>query len=77
VDDPARHFMGIAKKECSKTLSRAGLVVAGGVWAKRRKVKSVNDRGHFLNVYPYILNHVKEGGAVWAHPVNNPLEGYE
>lgn len=77
VDDPARHFMGIAKKESSKTLSREGLVMAGGVWAKRGKVKPVGDRAHFLNVYPYILGHVKEGGAVWAHPTKNPLEGYE
>jgi hypothetical protein len=65
TDDPARHFIGIAKQWSSKQLIRAGLV-AGPIWAKRGKIVAIADRAHQINVFRYILNHASEGAAVWS-----------
>ncbi len=62
----ARHYIGIAKKNSSRLLSDAGLVVPGGVWAVRGKIKAIRDREHQLNVVQYIRDHAKEGAALWS-----------
>jgi len=66
VDDPARHYMGIAKKESSKQLAAEKLVAPGGVWAKRGKIVPIADRPHQVNVYHYILDHIREGAVTWS-----------
>ncbi len=67
VDDPVRHLIGIAKKESSKALTRAGLAVPGGTWARRGKIVPIKDREHQVNVYRYILEHAsKEDAVVWS-----------
>jgi len=66
VDDPPRHYLGIAKKESAKALAKAGLVEPGGVWATRGKVRPIRDRQHQVNVFHYILDHRREGAAVWS-----------
>ena len=62
----ARHYVGIAKKNSARTLSDAGLVTAGGVWAARGSIKPIKDRRHQLNVARYIRGHGPEGAAVWS-----------
>ncbi|MBI1368531.1 MAG: hypothetical protein GC162_07730 [Planctomycetes bacterium] len=66
LDDPARHYLGIAKKESAKSLAAARLAAPGGIWARRGKVKPIADRAHQLRVYQYILNHAQQGAAVWS-----------
>src|SRR5688572_27376081 len=56
----ARHYMGIAKKESARALSREQLAPAGGVWAKGCGVKLVKDRRHQVRVFRYILEHAKQ-----------------
>jgi hypothetical protein len=62
----ARHYMGIAKKESARALSKLQLASAGGVWAKGCGVKPVKDRRHQLRVFGYILEHAKQGAEVWS-----------
>jgi REP element-mobilizing transposase RayT len=65
----ARHFMGIAKKESARALSREGLAEFGGVWAKGCGVKPIKDRRHQLKAAKYIFDHRKKGAAVFLiHP---------
>lgn len=66
VDDPARHYLGIAKKESAKILAGERFVEPGGVWAKRGKVVPIANRAHQLCTFRYILDHVDEGAAVWS-----------
>jgi hypothetical protein len=66
VDDPPRHYVGIAKKESARALSKAGLVAPGGVWAKRCKVVAIRSREHQLQVVRYIREHSAQGAAVWS-----------
>jgi hypothetical protein len=67
VDDPVRHYVGIAKKESAKSLTRAGLADSGGIWARKGKIVPIEDRAHQVAVYRYILNHgPREGAAVWS-----------
>jgi REP element-mobilizing transposase RayT len=66
LDDPPRHYLGIAKKESAKALVSRGFATAGGVWAKRGKIVRVRDRVHQLRVYRYIMDHVNEGAVVWC-----------
>ena len=70
LDDPPRHYLGIAKKESAKALVVDGLVDSGGVWAKRGKVKPIQDRAHEVRVYGYVVAHLEEGAAVWCHRWN-------
>ena len=46
----ARHYIGVAKKNSSRLLSDASLVVPSGIWAVRGKIKAISDREHQLNV---------------------------
>ncbi|MFW5681593.1 MAG: hypothetical protein ACOC1G_01180 [Phycisphaeraceae bacterium] len=66
LDDPPRHFLGIAKKESAKTLAALGFVPAGGVWARRGKIVPITDRTHQVRVYHYVLDHRREGAAAWS-----------
>jgi hypothetical protein len=66
LDDPARHYLGIAKKESAKSMATEGLVSPGGVWARRGKIVRIRNRPHQVNVFYYILDHYHEGAAVWA-----------
>ena len=67
INDPVRHLIGVAKKESSKALTRAGLAAPGGVWARKGKIVPIRNRAHQVNVYKYILEHArKEQAAVWS-----------
>jgi hypothetical protein len=61
----ARHFMGIAKKESARALSRTKLVEPGGVWAKGCGVKPIKHRKHEVRVVKYIRDHIKQGAFIW------------
>ena len=63
LDDPPRHYVGIAKKRAARALSDARLVPPGGAFAKRCHVVPVADRSHQLEAVPYVRDHVKEGAA--------------
>ncbi|MEM6332493.1 MAG: hypothetical protein AAF823_04040 [Planctomycetota bacterium] len=66
LDPLPRHVLGVAKKHTAHVLSSKALVSAGGVWAKRGKIKPIRDRAHQLNTFHYILDHEKEGAATWS-----------
>ncbi|MEX2389790.1 MAG: hypothetical protein WD534_18070 [Phycisphaeraceae bacterium] len=66
INDPPRHYMGIAKKESAKSLAAAGLVQPGGIWARRGKIVPIRDRPYQVNVVHYILKHFEEGAAIWS-----------
>jgi hypothetical protein len=61
----ARHFIGIAKKESARALSREGLANLGGVWAGGCGVKPIIDRRHHVKVVKYIRDHRLDGAVVW------------
>jgi hypothetical protein len=60
----ARAWSGLAKKHAWFIARNHGW--ACKMWGKRGKQDPVRDRRHHLNVYRYILNHVKEGAWVWC-----------
>ena len=66
INDPTRHYVGIAKSRSSRALSEAGLTGHGGIWAKRTKIVPIEDCDHFENVVQYIQDHAKEGAFVWS-----------
>ena len=63
-----RHFIGLAKKESSAYLRRAGHAPPGGLWAERCECVPIRDLEHFYNVFAYILKHAEQGSAVWKDP---------
>lgn len=65
VQGDPRHFVGLAKKECSAYMKRDGLAPDGGLWAVRCKCLPVHDREHFDNVTDYIRDHESAGAVVW------------
>ncbi len=72
--DPVRYYIGIAKERSAKALNAQGLVASGKVWARKGKIVRVADRSHQLNVFRYILNHAREGAAVWSFRDGAPGE---
>ncbi|MCP4247791.1 MAG: hypothetical protein GY778_12150 [bacterium] len=62
----ARHYVGIAKKESARALSKAKLVPKGGVWSVRFRCLPIQDRAHQINVVRYIEGHTRHGAAVWT-----------
>lgn len=65
LDDPPRHYIGLAKKRTARLLSKAALVLTtGGLWQLRGKIKPIESRDHFQRVQRYIPNHIKEHAAV-------------
>jgi hypothetical protein len=71
LDHNPRHYMGLAKKECSAYMKRAGLAPPGGLWAVRCECKPITDARHFENVDDYIADHESQGGVI--HPVRKFL----
>ncbi len=65
VDGDPRHWLGLAKKECSAYLRRDGLGVAGGLWAAACGVTPIADRDHYGRAVPYIADHAKRGAVVY------------
>ena len=64
ISSDAHVCMGLAKKHAAFEAKAQGW--RGKPWAKRGKEVRVRNRAHQLNVYRYILDHVKEGAWVWA-----------
>jgi hypothetical protein len=65
LDHNPRHYMGLAKKECSAYMKRDGLAPQGGLWAVRCECKPIVDERHFENVEGYIADHEFEGGVIY------------
>ncbi len=66
-DHNVRHWVGLAKKNASHCVRRAGLrVEGGGLWAKRCHPEPVTGRAHQLNTFRYIRGHARRGAAVWC-----------
>ena len=66
LDDPPRHYTGIAKKESARALQAAGRVAAGGAWGKRCDTIPMTDRAHQLNAVRYVRAHRAAGATVWS-----------
>jgi hypothetical protein len=62
--DP-RHWVGIAKKECSHYLKQEALAPVGGLWATCVECIPIADRSHQLWTVGYILKHAKKGAVIW------------
>jgi hypothetical protein len=67
-----RHFIGLAKKESSAYLKQSGHAPQGGLWATRCECIPVADLDHFWEAFKYILDHAKQGSAVWNEPTRRP-----
>lgn len=67
MDDPPRHYVGIAKKRSARALGERGLKPAGKTWAAKGKIVPVADRGHFEFLRTaYLPGHVAKGGVLWS-----------
>jgi hypothetical protein len=64
----AQVVIGQAKGRCAREMSRAGVALAGVIWAKRCRVRPVKDRAHQLKIASYIPAHAKKGAAVIMLP---------
>jgi hypothetical protein len=71
--DLPRHYLGIAKQWSAKALVKRNLARPGGVWARRGKIKPIENRAHQVRVFDYILAHRKEGAAVWSFREGPPV----
>lgn len=67
--DKARH--DITRRKQAAALAVRGQM-NGKLWAKNMGLKPVNDRGHQINVYRYILKHRGEGAWVWDYRETAP-----
>jgi hypothetical protein len=63
--DP-RHFVGLAKKESSAYMRRDGLAPEGGLWATKCECVPIERESHWDFVFGYVLDHRKQGAAVWS-----------
>lgn len=75
-DDKPRHWIGIAKKESARALSRAALATPGGIWAVRSHCDPIQNRDHQLDAFNYIARHADRQAAIWLankHPPPPPL----
>ena len=62
---PAKRTVGRAKKHAYHVLQEAyGL---GRIWAAGCRPEPIVDRQHQVNVYQYLLDHVREGAWVWTY----------
>ncbi len=68
-----RHWVGIAKKESARALSRHTLVVPGGTWAVRTHCNPISDRPHQMQVVRYTPCRVPRSGAVRLHDDPEPM----
>jgi len=80
-DRRPRRWVGIAKKESARAVSREGLAEAGGVWAVRCRCGPIRDRAHQVAVAGYIEAHAEAGAVVWrlgrVIEVGRPGDGAE
>ncbi len=76
-DGRPRHWVGIAKKDSARELSRLGIAKEGGVWAVRCRCLGVRDREHQVNAYRYIGSHAERGASVWTYRDPGTSEGRE
>ena len=74
IDHNPRHYMGLAKKECSAYMKRDNLAPEGGLWAVRCKVLPIVDAGHFEKTTDYIRDHADRGAVVHS---NDPRIEFE
>ena len=81
ADHNRRHHMGLAKKECSAYMRRAGLAAPGGLWAVRCECKPIADERHFENAEGYIADHESQGGVIYppreAPAAVNPMADFD
>ena len=63
-DHNPRHWIGVAKRECSHYCKQTGHAPVGGLWATRCKYLPVNDAAHRENVFDYIRKHEDKGAAI-------------
>lgn len=81
LDRNPRHYMGLAKKECSAYMKRAGLAPPGGLWAVRCDCKPIVDQRHFDNAEGYIVDHESQGGVIYppreASPSIDAMAGFD
>lgn len=67
VDNRCRHWIGIAKRECSHYAKTYNAAPVGGLWAVRSKNLPIKNRPHQLNTGKYIYDHIEQGGAIWIN----------
>jgi hypothetical protein len=65
ADADPRHWLGLAKKECSAYLRQAGLAPAGGLWAAACGVTPIADRPHYARAAKYIADHADQGALIY------------
>jgi REP element-mobilizing transposase RayT len=65
VDSRVDHWIGVAKRGTTHFMKQAELCPLGGIWAKYGKNQPIKDRQHQLATVRYILNHAKQGSAIW------------
>jgi hypothetical protein len=75
VDNNPRRFVGLAKKESSAYLKQSGHAPPGGLWAQKCECVPIAETGHFWKTFGYILDHVKQGSAVWSDPNRKSPDG--
>jgi hypothetical protein len=57
-------LVGQAKGKCAHTVSTAGIVARGGIWAQGCRTLPIADQRHFDNSRGYIHDHIHQGAAV-------------
>jgi hypothetical protein len=67
-DHNPRHWMGLAKKECSAYMKRDGPAPIGGLWGIRCECKPITGAHHFENADDYIRDHAASGAIIWPAP---------
>ena len=75
ADSDPRRYVGLAKKETTANMRRSGQVGWGGLWGQKCECVPIRDNGHFWNAFGYILDHEKQGSAVWSNPNRQPPAG--
>ena len=71
-----RHFVGLAKKECSAYMKLDGLTAPGGLWAVRCKCLPIADDSHLTSARDYIHDHIDLGAAIYqpADTIDIPID---
>jgi hypothetical protein len=69
--DP-RRYVGFAKQRSAANLRQAGHIGWGGLWGLKSECVPICDHRHFWKAFGYILDHAKQGSAVWSDPNRQP-----
>jgi hypothetical protein len=72
-DNNPRHYVGLAKKECSAFMKRDGVAPEGGLWAVRCECVPIADAQHFKKATGSIRDHRKVGGVIYEPEAPTPL----